>query len=117
MGVRRKSALSWRKSRRNSAREVKHSVRFFGAFVNQVVNQYPDVGFGAFQYQRFQFRHGAVGVDARHQALASRFFIARCAVDLAGKKQVFNQMRFQRRLQLHRREKVVLNGIARSKQS
>ena len=57
---------------------------------------------------------GQMGVETRHHALASRFFVTRGAVDLSGKKEVFHQTGLQRHFQLGRRKIVVLNRIPRT---
>ena len=93
----------------------KHPIRLVRAFRHQVVNQNANVRIGAFEDKRCFFVDAQMSVDARHHALASGFFVARCAVDLTRKIEVFDQFCFQSQVQLRWRKVIVFNGVTRAK--
>src|ERR1035437_7769123 len=65
----------------------KHAVRLVRPLADEVVDEDGGVGLGAVEDQRRLALHLQRRVDARHDALPRRFFVAAGAVDLAGKKQ------------------------------
>ena len=72
-----------------------HAIGFVDAFGHQVVDQYADIGFVAFQNDRTLPFHCPVGIDARYQALRRRFLISRRTVNLPGEVKTRNQFRFE----------------------
>ena len=64
-------------------------------FSHHIVDQHADIGFVAFQYNRFLPFHCPVGIDARYQALRRRFLISCRTVDLPGEVKTRNQFRFE----------------------
>ena len=52
-----------------------------------------------------------MGVDTRHQSLGGGFLVARTAVDLPRRKQSFDRLGLQRRVQSERVDTVVLDGV------
>src|SRR5690606_41718203 len=85
-----------------------HSVWFFGSFGNQIINQNTNTGFVSAKDKWFFFLHFQSRINSCHSPLCSCFFITCCSVDLPGKKQVINQLCFQRMFQLCRRKIVIL---------
>jgi hypothetical protein len=59
--------------------------------------------------------HLTRGIQARQQTLGAGFFIARRAVDLAGKVEPGDEFRFKTRFQIARIEEIVLDGVARAR--
>ena len=64
----------------------KHPVRLFGSFGNQVVNQYPDIGFASFQNKGLALKCIVVCIHSGHQSLTGSLFISSGAVDLSRKE-------------------------------
>ena len=88
-----------------------HPVWLVGAFCDQIVNQYAYVSLRAVQYDSLKLVDLLMCVDAGHQSLTCRLFIACCAIDLACEIQILDQLCLQRLLQLDRWKIVVFNGI------
>src|SRR6202012_3643605 len=59
-----------------------HAVGFFRAFVDEVVNEYTDVGLASFQDDRIQLIDLLMRIDPGHESLAGGFFITSGTVDL-----------------------------------
>ena len=91
-----------------------HTIRLIHPFGHQVVDQYPDVGFVACQYQRFLPHPAAMRIDTGHHPLRPGLFIAGRPVDLAGEIESVHQLGFERMVQLRRQEIVVLDRITRT---
>ena len=89
-----------------------HAVRFVNALVHQIVDQDSRVALRAADYQRFAALDAQRGVDARHNALASGFFVAGGTVDLPGQKQVLDLLRFEPRPQFRGLDHVIFDGVA-----
>ncbi len=98
-GVSRRSALSWRSSKPILGPRREHAIRLIDALGHQVVDQHADVGLAAIEDQRRLALDLEGRVDAGHQPLGGRFFVAGRAVDLAGEIQARDLLRFQRRVQ------------------
>jgi hypothetical protein len=83
------------------------------AFRHQIVDQHADVALVAPENDRRFASDGAGRVDAGHQALSGRLFVAGRAVDLSGEKESGDPLGFQGRPQLERIDEIVLDGIPR----
>ena len=64
-----------------------HPIRLEAALGDQVVDENPDVGLVAPQLERRRAPRRARRVDARHESLGRRLFVAGRAVDLPGEKE------------------------------
>lgn len=89
----------------------KYVVRFFGIFVDEVVDEYIDVVIGVVQYKWCFFFDGKVGIDIGDQFLIVGFFVIGGVVDLFGEVKVVDEFGFQCKFQLCRLEEVVFDGI------
>ena len=91
-----------------------HPVRLVRAFANQVVDENRSVAFRAVEDEWFLTLNFQGGIDAGHDSLTRRFFIAGRAVDLSGQKQPQDLLRLQRALQFGGIDRVVLDCISRT---
>ena len=112
-GVSRRSALSMRSSSRCSAREVNIRYGSRQPRVTRSSTRMPMYASSRRSVNGGSRRDAPRGVDARHQPLRRRFFVAGRAVDLPGEEQPGDPMRLERRLQLGRLDEVVLDRISR----
>ena len=92
----------------------KHSIGLVGPLRDEVINQNPRIGAGSVEDDRFEILDRASGVDAGHDALAGRFFIACGAVDLSGKIETLDPLGFEGMPQLGGIDGIVLDRIARA---
>ena len=90
-----------------------HPIRLTHPLQGQVIHQNAEIGFSPVERGiRGPSRRHVGRVHTRQQALGGGFFVARGAIDLAGKEQVVDDSRFQRVLEVTRIKIIVFNGIA-----
>src|SRR6202021_1477174 len=82
-----------------------------GAFVDEVVDEYTDVGLAPFQDDRVQLVDLLMGIDTGHESLAGGFFIPGGTVDLSGEKEIAKHFCFQAMTELGRWKVIVFYGI------
>ena len=90
------------------------AVRFIRALGDQVVDEDADIGFRTGQDERILPLYLQGRVDAGHEALGSRFFVAAGAVGLACREEAGNLLRFQPWCELCRVQAVVFDGVTRT---
>ena len=95
----------------------KETVGFVYPFRDEVIYEDADVGLFAGEGKGREAEHFGGGIDAGDNALSSGLFVAGGAVDLAGMKEVVDELGFEGRVKLVGLDKVVLNRIARAKQA
>jgi len=89
-----------------------HAIGFGQLLGDEIVDENANVGFLARKNERLLAAQGAHGVDAGHQPLGSRLFIARGPVNLSGKKEPPQRAGFQIVAELGGVEIVVFDGVA-----
>ena len=74
----------------------KHTIRLVYTLCYQIIDEYANVGFIAAEREGFAAMTRDVRIDTRHETLPRRLLIARGTIDLSGKKEAFDELRFQR---------------------
>ncbi len=95
----------------------KEPVGFIYPFRDEVIYEDADIGLLAGEGEGGKVEHFGGGINAGDDALGGGLLIAGGAVNLAGVKEVFDELGFQGRVELVGLDKVVLNRIARAKQA
>ncbi|CSC33107.1 Uncharacterised protein [Vibrio cholerae] len=91
-----------------------HTVRFFSAHGRKIVDQHAHVRLIATWTPAFFVLAVQAGVQTRHQALRSGFFVTCSTVDLSCKEQTMDIFGFIRLLQITWIEEVVFNRVTRT---
>ena len=91
----------------------KHAIRFSHTARSQVINHDSDIRFITARAPERIVTASPGCVEARNQTLPGGFFIARCAVDLSGKKESGQSAGFKSRKQVTRIKIVIFNRITR----
>jgi len=94
-----------------------HSVWFVGAFGDEVVYEYTDIGLVASKDEWFLFVVFEVAVDSGHESLTGCLLIASGPVDLSCEIEVRQPFCFEGVVELGGWEVVVFNGISRAEHS
>ncbi len=89
----------------------KHAVRLVDTFGNQIVDEDTDVSLAAIEDEGRLVLDFQSGVDAGHQPLGGRLFIAGRAVNLTGEVETLHQFCLQRWMKLRGRGIIVLHRI------
>ena len=90
----------------------KHSIRFVGSLGYEVVDQDADVTLVPLDDQGLLCPALLHGVDSGDKTLGGGLFVAGGAIDLAGKKQVFDFLGFEGWVELGGWRKVVFDGVS-----
>ena len=90
-----------------------HAVRLVRAFADEIVDQNRSVALGAIENECWLAFELKRGVDARHNALACRFLVARSTVDLSRQEQALDLLGLKRALKLGRIDGVVFDRVSR----
>ena len=89
-----------------------HPVGLFGSQGYQIIDENPDVGFGAIENHGRLLLEAPGGVDSGHEPLGGGLFVAAGAVGLAGDEQTAQALGFQGRSEIGGVEVVVLHRVA-----
>lgn len=89
-----------------------HAVGFGSAPCGEVIDHDGDIGLGAVEEEGFAFGGFEGGIDPGEESLSGGFFVAACAVDLSGEKEVGDGLQFEPREEAARIDGVVLDGVA-----
>ncbi len=84
-----------------------------GTLGHEIVNHDADIGPRPVQHDRISPSKHEGRVNPRDQSLGGGFFVARGAVDLPCEEETSDELRFEARPELGRRNEVVLDSIAR----
>src|SRR5688572_27623967 len=93
-----------------------HPVWLVRAPRHQVIDQYPNVSLMATDQQRRRSPRLVRGVGSGDETLGRSFFVAGRSVNLPGKKQSLDLLRFERGIQLGGRREIVFDRVGRPKQ-
>jgi len=88
-----------------------HAIRLGHTAGDEVVDQHAEIGLVAARTPGLAALRLQRGIGACEQTLRSGFLVAGGTVDLTGKEQPADRLRFQRGLQVARVEVVVLDGV------
>src|SRR6202034_2649122 len=80
---------------------------------NQVINQDSGISLRSSNDHRLLLANSTSAVDARDQALATRFLVSRRSIDLASQEQTFNRLHFEAVLQLPRIDGIIFDRVPR----
>ena len=92
----------------------KKTVRFIGAFIYQIIDEYTDITIGTAQNKGFLFFEFQSGIDPCHKTLTCGFFIPGSTVDLPCTVKAFDIFIFQSGCKLRGDHTIVFNGISRA---
>ena len=91
-----------------------HPVGLIGAFGDQVIDEYADIGFISSKCEGCLFDAVLVAVDACNKSLTCGLLVSGCPIDLTCEIEVAEVFGLKGMVQLGRREIIVFNSVARS---
>src|SRR5262245_51620140 len=94
-----------------------HAVRLETSLGDQVVDENTNVTLVAGNLEPSGFARTCGSVDASNQSLCGSFFVAGCAVDLAGQEQPFDALRFKAAREFSGLDEVVLDCVPRPEEN